>query len=369
MEPDEKFMRFALELARRGVGKTSPNPMVGAVLVKGGEVIGAGFHEKAGAPHAEAAALLDAGEKARGAVLYVNLEPCAHYGRTPPCTEAIINAGIKKVVISMTDPNPLVCGEGIRRLREAGLEVLSGLLEDEARRLNEAFIKYITTGKPFLMLKAAMTLDGKIAAKSGNSKWISGESSRSFAHELRSISDGVIVGIDTVLQDDPLLDVRLEGFYRNPARIIADSRGRLPLESRIVKTAAGIKTILATTEQADKAKLAALESAGVEIIRFPAKNGRVDLQALIQRLGEMEMSLLLSEGGGSLNYSFLAENLADKIHFFIAPKLFGGKDAPTPLQGEGITDPDEAWLVEDIEIKQFDQDLLITGYPVKDSGQ
>lgn len=366
MDPEERYMWSALDLARQGLGKTSPNPMVGAVLVKGGEVLGTGFHEKAGGPHAEIVALQEAGEKARGATLYTNLEPCSHHGRTPPCVDAIIKAGIKKVVVAMVDPNPLVSGAGIRRLREAGIKVRVGVLEEKARRLNEVFLKYITTKTPFLIVKMAMTLDGKIAVKSGQSRWITGQKSRKFVHKLRSMSDGIVVGIDTILQDDPLLNVRLDnGNKASPARIIVDSKGRLPLESRVVKSSAEIKTFLVTTELASSAKLASLESAGVEVIVLPSKNGRVDLQAMMRVLGKKEISILLAEGGGTLNYSFLSENLIDKIYFFIAPKLVGGKDAPTPLEGEGAEDLIDAWIVEDIEMKQLDQDLLIIGYPVR----
>ncbi len=366
MESEERYMWSALDLARQGCGKTSPNPMVGAVLVKDGEVVGTGFHEKAGGPHAEIIALQEAGEKARGATLYANLEPCSHQGRTPPCVDAIIAAGIKKVVVAMVDPNPLVSGAGIRKLQEAGIKVRVGILEEKARRLNEVFLKYITTKTPFLIVKMAMTLDGKIATKSGKSRWITGEKSRKFVHRLRSMSDGIVVGINTVLQDDPLLNVRLNGEKKeNPARIIIDSKGKLPLESRVVKSAAEIKTLLATTELAPRTKLAALESAGVEVMILPSKNGRVDLQAMMQVLGEKEISILLAEGGGTLNYSFLAENLIDKIYFFTAPLLIGGKEARTPLEGEGIEELENAWTVENIEMKQLDRDLLIIGYPVR----
>ena len=366
MEPEERYMWSALDLARQGRGKTSPNPMVGAVLVKDGEVLGTGFHEKAGGLHAEIVALQEAGEKARGATLYTNLEPCSHQGRTPPCVDAIIQSGIKKVVVAMTDPNPLVSGAGIRKLREAGIKVRTGILEEKARRLNEVFLKYITTKTPFLVVKMAMTLDGKIASRSGKSRWITGQKARKFVHKLRSTSDGIIIGINTLLKDDPLLNVRLnDEKNRNPARIIVDSTGRLPLESRIVKTAAEIKTILATTELAPVNKLKALESKDVEVIILPSKNGHVDLQEMMRVLGEKEISILMAEGGGTLNYSLLSENLIDKIYFFVAPLLIGGKDAPTSLEGEGVAELVDAWRVENIEMKQLDQDLLIIGYPVR----
>ena len=396
-EADERYMRFALELARLGQGNTSPNPMVGAVIVKDNEIIGRGYHERAGAPHAEVIALREAGSEARDAALYVNLEPCSHYGRTPPCVDAIISAGIKKVVVAMEDPNPLVSGRGVGRLLEAGIDVGAGVLEAEARRLNEVFIKYITTKTPFLIVKTAMTLDGKIAVSSGDSRWITGETSRSFVHKLRSMSDGIMVGIETVLQDDPMLNVRLggsgkqewieeaaavgligagteklglaasseDGLFKNPKRIIVDSRGRLPLDSRIVKSAGEIETFLATTELAPQSKLADLQAAGVECIVLPSKDGHVDLSLLMGYLGEKEICQLLVEGGGTLNFSLLSAGLIDKVYCFVAPKIFGGKEARTPMEGAGVQTPDEAWIVEDMEITQFDRDLLITGYPVR----
>jgi len=366
MDSDERYMWMALDLARQGWGKTSPNPMVGAVLVKGGEVVGTGFHQKAGDRHAEIIALQEAGEKARAATLYTNLEPCCHYGRTPPCTEAIIQAGVRKVVIATIDPNPLVSGQGVRKLQEAGIKVKVGVLEDKAKRLNEVFFKYITTKKPFVVVKVAMTLDGKIATSSGQSRWISGEKSRKFAHRLRSMSDGIMVGINTVLQDDPLLTVRLEGERGpDPVRVVVDSKGRLPLGSRIVKTASEKKTILATTELAAPHKLEALRSSGVEVLTLPSKEGRVDLQELMLALGAKEISILLVEGGGTLNYALLNENIIDKIYFFIAPFLLGGESAPTPLEGAGAGKLEESWMVESMEMKQLDSDLLIIGYPVR----
>ncbi|NMB34946.1 MAG: bifunctional diaminohydroxyphosphoribosylaminopyrimidine deaminase/5-amino-6-(5-phosphoribosylamino)uracil reductase RibD [Firmicutes bacterium] len=366
MDPDERYMWMALDLARRSCGKTNPNPMVGAVIVKGGEVVGTGFHKKAGDQHAEIVALSEAGDKARHATLYTNLEPCSHQGRTPPCTEAILHAGIRRVVLSMVDPNPLVSGQGIRKLKEAGIKVKVGVLEEKARRLNEIFIKYITTKMPFVMVKAAMSLDGKIATTTGESRWISGEKSRKFAHHLRAASDGIMVGINTILRDDPLLTVRLgdEGVA-NPARIIVDSRGRMPLNSKVVKTARETKTILATTELAAPEKIDTYQEAGVEVLVLPSRGEQVDLQELLLALGEKEISALLVEGGGTLNYSFLNEGLIDKVYFFIAPFLLGGEKAPTPVGGAGIYKLKESWKVQDLELKQLDDDLLIIGYPVR----
>lgn len=366
MESDERYMWMALDLARKGWGRTNPNPMVGAVLVKNGEVVGTGFHQRAGEPHAEIIALAEAGEKARGAAMYTNLEPCCHFGRTPPCTDALIEAGIRKLVTATLDPNPLVSGRGLARLQQAGIKVKSGVLEEKARRLNEVFFKYITSGTPFVVAKTAMTLDGKIATSSGKSRWITGEKSRDFVHRLRSICDGIMVGINTVLQDNPRLNVRLEGEEENsPKRVIVDSRGRLPLDAVVVKTAARSKTILATTALAPEEKLASLRSCGVEVLVLPIKDDKVDLQALMGALGKQEISILLVEGGGTLNYSLLEQNLIDKLYCFIAPILFGGKDAPTPLEGPGIGEPDKAWIVKDLEMKQLEDDLLIIGYPAR----
>lgn len=366
MDVEERYMWMALDLARQGFGKTNPNPMVGAVLVKDGEVVGTGYHEKAGQQHAEIVALREAGEKARGSVLYINLEPCSHHGRTPPCVDAIIEAGVRKVVISTIDPNPLVGGEGVRKLRQAGIKVKTGVLEDKARRLNEVFLKYITTKKPFIAVKAALTLDGKIASSSGESKWITGEGSRKLVHRLRSTSDGIMVGINTVLKDDPRLTARIEGEeVSNPVRIIVDSKGRIPLDSKVVKTASEVKTLLATTELADETHLEELSGEGVEVIRLPNKEGRVDLEALMHELGRREISVVLVEGGGSLNYSLLENHLVDKIYFFMAPLLLGGKDAPTPLEGAGADALEHCWSVKDLEIKQVEGDLLVTGYPVR----
>ena len=366
MESDERYMWMALDLARKAWGKTKPNPMVGAVLVKDGEVVGTGFHHRAGEPHAEIVALKQAGEKARGATLYTNLEPCSHFGRTPPCTEALIEAGIRKVVMATSDPNPLVAGNGAAKLKQAGIKVKSGVLEEKAKRLNEVFFKYIISGTPFVVVKTAMTMDGKIATSTGKSRWITGKKSRTFVHRLRSMCDGIMVGINTVLQDNPSLDVRLDGEGEpSPIRIIVDSQGRLPLDAAVVNTASQHKTILATTGSASEEKLAALRSRGVEVLVLPSQNGKVDLRALMLALGQQKITILLVEGGGTLNYSLLEQNLIDKLYCFVAPLLFGGKDAPTLMEGAGITEPDQAWAIENMEMKQLENDLLIIGYPVR----
>ncbi len=364
MEADEKYMWLALDLARQGMGRTSPNPMVGAVIVKDGEILGTGYHQKAGTHHAEIYALNVAGERAQGATLYVTLEPCAHFGRTPPCTEKIIQAGLKRVVISMVDPNPLVSGSGVAALKEAGIKVKEGVLEDKAQKLNEIFLKYITTGVPFTISKSAMSMDGKIATKKGFSRWITSEKSREFSHQLRNQVDAIMVGIGTVLTDNPRLTTRLEGEdMKNPVRVIVDTNGRLPLESRVVRQSnSDTKTIIATTQMAPYDKLKALSNLGVEIYQAESKDNKVDLKALLKYLGDKEITSLLIEGGSTLNYALLKEELIDKALFFIAPKLIGGSKAPTPVGGEGIDFLDEAWEIQDITVKYLGKDILLTGY-------
>ncbi len=364
MESDEKYMWLALDLAQQGMGRTSPNPMVGAVIVKDGEILGTGYHQKAGTHHAEIYALNMAGERAKGATLYVTLEPCAHFGRTPPCTEKIIQAGLERVVISMIDPNPLVSGSGAAALREAGIKVKEGVLKEKAKKLNETFLKYITSGMPFTILKSAMSMDGKIATKKGFSRWITSEKSREFSHQLRNQVDAIMVGIGTVLADNPRLTTRLEGEdIRSPVRVIVDTNGLLPLESRVVRHSnSETKTILATTQMAPYEKLKALTNLGVEVYQGQSKDNQVDLKALLKYLGDKEISSLLVEGGATLNYSLIKEGLVDKTLFFIAPRVIGGSKAPTPVGGEGVDFLDEAWEIQDIKVKYLGKDILLTGY-------
>lgn len=364
MEADEKYMWLALDLAVQGLGRTSPNPMVGAVIVKDGEIIGTGYHQKAGAPHAEINALNSAGERARGAALYVTLEPCSHFGKTPPCTEQIISAGIKKVVVSVVDPNPLMNGKGIKALEDAGIKVKVGVLEEKAHRINEVFIKYISTGLPFVTLKAAMSLDGKIATHKGFSRWISSEKSREYVHRLRNQVDAVLVGIGTVLTDNPRLNTRIEGNddVKNPVRVIVDSRGRLPLEAELVKQIGDSPVILAVTELAPEEKLEALSRVGVEILKLQSRDDRVDLKELMKILGERQITHLLVEGGSTLNYQLLKDGLIDKVLFFIAPKLIGGAGAPTPVGGDGIKLMEDVYQIFDLQVKNMGEDILVTGY-------
>jgi len=367
---DDRFMWAALDLARRGRGKTEPNPMVGAVVVRDGQIVGTGYHRAAGDIHAEVMALQKAGESAAGAMLYVNLEPCVHQGRTGPCTEAIIAAGISMVVAAMEDPNPLVSGKGFQRLRDAGVKVKVGVLEEKARRLNEVFIKHITTGRPFVIVKTAVTADGKIATRTGRSRWITGEKARAFVHRLRNNSDAIAVGIDTVLQDDPRLTARLEeSGGKDPRRVVIDSRARLPIDARMINMPSRATTILATTAAAPPEKRRVLEEKGVEILLLPERGGRVDLDALMGELGKRGVCQLLVEGGGTLNYSLLQAGLIDKVMLFIAPLIVGGRDSPTSFDGSGVAGLEQAWRLEDLEIKRYDGDLLMIGYPRRPGGQ
>ena len=357
---DEQMMARAISLARNGLGRTSPNPLVGAVIVRDGRIVAEGWHRKAGTPHAEIHALNMAGELARGATVYVSLEPCAHYGRTGPCARALVEAGVSRVVVAMTDPNPKVAGKGIAILQEAGIEVTTGVLEQEARQLNEVFLKWMTTGLPFVALKTAMTLDGKIATATGQSQWITNEASRYETHRLRDIYDGILVGINTALADNPSLTTRLKEYQgRNPVRIVVDSRARLPLTAKLVTDGAA-RTIVAVTEQAPAERVEALRSAGVEIIVAGSSN-HVDMQSLMEQLGAMKISSVLVEGGGSVNFSLLQAGLVDRVYAFIAPKLVGGRDALTPVEGEGFQELDRAVELENIQLRQLGSDVLLTG--------
>lgn len=358
---DADFMGKALELAKNALGRTSPNPLVGAVIVKDGRIVASGWHRKAGTPHAEIHALNMAGELAKGATLYVTLEPCAHYGRTGPCAKAVIEAGIRRVVIAMRDPNPLVAGKGIAMLEEAGVEVVCGVMETEARKLNEVFLKWISTKKPFVALKTAMTLDGKIATVAGKSQWITNEASRHLVHEWRDIYDGILVGIHTVLKDDPSLTTRLpDRKGRNPVRIIVDSRGRTPLDSRVVRDGQA-KTLIAVTSGAPRENLEALRAAGVEIL-VAGDGPQVDLQELMGQLGERDICSLFVEGGAAVNFSFLREGLVDKVYAFVAPKIVGGREALTPVGGEGFAELSEAVELEGLSVESLSGDVLISGY-------
>jgi diaminohydroxyphosphoribosylaminopyrimidine deaminase/5-amino-6-(5-phosphoribosylamino)uracil reductase len=360
---DIKFMKRALELAEKGAGYTNPNPLVGAVIVKDGRIIGEGYHEIYGSHHAEVNAFRNAIEEVKGATMYVTLEPCSHYGKTPPCAKAIVEKGIKKVIIGLKDPNPLVSGKGIKILEDNGIEVVTGILEEEGKKLNEIFLKYITTKLPFCIMKTAMTLDGKIAAYTGDSKWITGELSRRYVHELRHRMAGIMVGIGTVLADDPMLTTRLEdGEGSDPIRIIIDSSARIPLEAKVLNLNSKAGAIIAATEKADKEKLKAIEEKGAEIIITPTKNNAVDLSFLMKTLGEKKIDSILLEGGSKINYAALEEGIVDKVNAFIAPKIIGGDGAKTPVGGKGKAYMKEAINLKDIEVHHFGSDIMIEGY-------
>lgn len=360
--PDEKYMRMALRLAAKARGRTSPNPLVGAVVVKNGRVIGQGYHRRAGEPHAEALALKRAGSAAKGATLYVTLEPCSHTGkRTPPCSPLVIKSGIKRVVVAMIDPNPRVSGGGIKALRFAGIRVETGLLEDEARKLNEPFMKHITTGAPFVTLKVAQTLDGKIATASGESKWITGEEAREEGQKLRDANDAILAGINTVLKDDPSLTVRIPGG-RDPIRVIVDSRLRIPLNAKVLKQRSAARTIIATLANAPKTRIRKLQQLGAEVLIARSSRGRVDLKDLMKKLGEKGIMSLLIEGGAEVNASALKAGIVDKAVLFIAPLLMTGRDALPSIGGSSPKKLKHAMQLRDIKVRPVGRDLMIEGY-------
>lgn len=361
MNEHAHYMNSTLQLALGGVGKTNPNPLVGAVIVKDGTLIAEGFHHALGCAHAEVDAVNHATQSVQGATLYVNLEPCAHFGKTPPCAQAIIDAGIRQVVIGMVDPNPQVAGKGIQALKNAGIDVIVGILEQEAKKLNEIFITYITKKKPFVILKCAMTLDGKIASSSGDAQWISGEIARQHVHTIRDRVSAIMVGVNTVLCDNPMLTTRLpnkEGS--DPIRIIVDSHGRTPLESHVIKTPSQAKTIIATTSRIDAEKEAQFVANGVRIIK--AGDDRIDLSRLMDELYQREIDSILLEGGGTLNFSALEAGIVDKVMMFIAPKIIGGKTAITPVEGTGFPLMKDALPLHDMTVCTIGDDLLIEGY-------
>jgi diaminohydroxyphosphoribosylaminopyrimidine deaminase/5-amino-6-(5-phosphoribosylamino)uracil reductase len=352
---DEFYMNQALRLAAKARGTTSPNPMVGALIVKNGEILSQEFHKKPGTPHAEALAIEKTAGNAKGSTLYVNLEPCRHTEkRTPPCTRAIINAGIKKVVIGMVDPNPKVSGKGITDLKYAGIEVKSGVLEDKAKKLNESYVKYITTGKPFVTLKVAMTLDGKIATPEGQSKWITGEKARRTVHHLRRNVDAIITAIGTVKADDPQLTARTRGG-KSPLRIVIDPGLEIPIQAKVLQRPPD--TLIVTKMHNSKA--GRLERSGIKILYFGEK---LDLNWLMKELGKMGITSVLIEGGSSLNSHALEDKIVDKVMFFIAPVIIGGKESFPAVGGKTFKRLEEAYRIEDISVRKIGQDILIEGY-------
>ena len=379
MNIDEKYMQRAIELAGKGKGFTNPNPLVGAVIVKDGRIIGEGYHERYGELHAERNAIAALSESAEGADIYVTLEPCCHYGKTPPCTEAIIENKIARVIIGSRDPNPKVAGKGAQILREAGIEVIEDYMRDECDKLNPVFFHYIMTNTPYVVMKYAMTADGKIATKTGASKWITGEVSRNYVQQMRSEYMGIMVGINTVLADDPMLNVRLEG-KRNPIRIICDTNLRIPLDSKLCTTANEYPLIVACSEAAvasNTEKVNILESMNVKILSI--ENGAdnravedeidknavkesfagIDLTKLMKELGAMKIDSILLEGGGTLNESALRAGIVNEVKAFVAPKIFGGS-AKSPVDGMGVNVPDEAYMMKLKDIEKMGDDILLS---------
>jgi diaminohydroxyphosphoribosylaminopyrimidine deaminase/5-amino-6-(5-phosphoribosylamino)uracil reductase len=364
MNTHERFMKKALSLARRGLGSTSPNPVVGALVVKNGRIIGSGYHTRPGGSHAEIEALSRAGDEARGATLYVTLEPCNHYGRTPPCTEAILESGIQRVVVGTNDPNPRVRGGGCDYLRAHGLEVVCGVLREECSRLNEAYIKYVTQGKPFVTVKGALTLDGWIATHSGNSKWITNEKSRRFVHTLRKRNDAIMVGIETIIADDPvLLPYLSKSAAPDPVRVIVDTRLRIPLKSRVLDKATSTLTIIASGSNVSTVKKKAIEGRGAKVIRCRMKNRQIDLNELLERLAEMPICSVLVEGGAALFSSFVRGRIVDKFYLFLAPKLLGGGDGIPFTRGSGCDIINNCVDLHISRLKRFDDDIMIEAYP------
>lgn len=359
-ELDQRYLRLALRLAVKGAGRTSPNPLVGAVLVRDGRVVASGYHRRAGDDHAEIVALKRAGSEARGSTLYINLEPCHHQGRTPPCTLSLIHAGVRRVVAGMVDPNPLVAGKGFRRLRRAGIEVDVGLLGEECRRLNEAFVKYITRRVPFVVLKLAASLDGKIATFTGDSRWITDDSARLYVHRLRNQVDAVLVGIGTVLADDPQLTCRLPGG-RNPLRIVLDRRLQIPLSARVLRGAEPEKTIVVTGPRAARRKISRLEGLGAQVWKLPFSPWGISLSSLLKRLGRMGLLSVMIEGGADTAGRALREKVVDKILFFYAPKILGaeGRDMIGAL---GIRKVSQCARIRNVEIERLGRDFLVSGY-------
>jgi len=360
---DIRYMQRALAVAEGGIGFVSPNPVVGCVIVKDGRIVGEGYHERYGGPHAEANALRVAGSEARGATLYVTLEPCCHTGKTPPCVDAVLQAGVGRVVMAVRDPNPKVAGGGLARLRAAGIDVTLGICEAEARRLNEAFLHYIQTQRPFVTLKCAVTLDGKIATRTGASRWITGEAAREQVHRMRHAADALLVGSGTALQDDPLLTTRLpNGGGVNPLRIVVDSMLRLSLSSQLATVRPDCRTLVATSERAPVEKQRQLEKQGVEILRLSSyADGRVDIEALLAALGTRGVADLLVEGGATLNATLLQRRLVDKVVVFIAPKIIGG-DGIHVVAAFGVDTMADALQLYGMTSQSVGEDVMLEAY-------
>ena len=357
---DENFMRIALDLAEKGRGRVEPNPLVGAVIVNNGEIVGQGYHEYFGGPHAEVNAIAAAEDMCKGATLYVTLEPCTHFGKTPPCVDAVKSSGIKRVVVAAADPNPVNNGKGFKLLREAGIEVIEKVLEESAKKLNTPFFKLITTKIPYIIAKWAMTLDGKIATRTGDSKWISSEESRLYVHKKRAMIDGIVVGIRTVQRDNPLLTCRMKDG-RNPKRVVVDARADIPLCSQLVQTVKDADVFIATTSAAPIERIKKLERFGCKIIELKKGPKGVDTLSLIQALGAMNFTNVLIEGGGTLLGTFFDKELVDKVMVFVAPHIVGGAEAKAPVMGIGVEKITESLHLEDVLVSRFGEDILIEG--------
>jgi diaminohydroxyphosphoribosylaminopyrimidine deaminase/5-amino-6-(5-phosphoribosylamino)uracil reductase len=361
-ERDLKHLYRAIELAMRAQGRTSPNPLVGAVVVKGGRVLGEGYHEAAGEPHAERMALAACMEDPAGATMYVSLEPCAHHGRTPPCTDAIVAAGITRVVIASDDPSGKASGRGLGILRDEGIQVdvCDGDVATAARLINQPFRKHARTGRPLVLLKYAMTLDGKVATRTGDSKWISSEASRARAHRWRADADAVAVGVGTAMADDPLLTARIEDVARQPRRVVFDSEGRLPLTSQLVETAAEAPVILVCSRAASRRHVQSLESAGVEVVTVAGENESARVHAALDELGARDVQALLVEGGPHLAGSFIDADEVDELRVFVAPVIAGGRQAKPAVEGEGVATIAEAARAIATEVERIEDDVLVT---------
>lgn len=354
---DQDYMRLALQLAKKGCGYVSPNPMVGAVIVKDGRIIGEGWHQKYGEPHAERNALASCTESPEGADMYVTLEPCCHYGKQPPCVDAILEAKLRRVFIGSGDPNPLVAGKGVQLLESRGVEVIQNVLREECDRLNAVFFHHIRTGRPYVVMKYAMTLDGKIAAYTGAARWITGEEARRHVHEQRRWLTAIMVGVGTVLADDPMLNCRIEGG-RDPIRIVCDSGLRTPVDAKLVQTAGEIPTILATC-CADGSRHRIYQDAGCKIMVIPERDGRVDLEILMEYLGKEKIDSILLEGGADLNWSALKSGVVQRVQAYVAPRLLGGAAAKSPVEGQGFPDPGAAVHLNISRVIHLGEDLLI----------
>jgi diaminohydroxyphosphoribosylaminopyrimidine deaminase/5-amino-6-(5-phosphoribosylamino)uracil reductase len=369
MQSSMQYMEQALSLARLALGHVSPNPAVGAVIVKDGKVVGQGYTQPPGSAHAELMALKEAGERARGAMLYVTMEPCCHYGRTPPCTKAIIAAGITEVHAAMIDPNPLVAGKGQAELEKAGVRVFIGEHGEEAREIVEAYWKYITTGIPFVTVKFAVSLDGKIATRTGDSKWISGDESRRYVHYLRYTSDAIMVGLNTVLTDDPQLTVRCCSrgglAHKQPLRIVADSEGKTPMSSRVFHEPGNV--LMAVGANITSARKHAYEKSGAEVLEMPTHRGKVDMPSLMRALGERQITSVLAEGGSRLLGSLFDHGLVDKVIVFIAPIIIGGRLAKTPVAGKGVEKVIDSIKLERVRTRTCNGDVMISGYVGKET--